>query len=83
MTGRGFAYNFRTAAGGSHQIWSPRRIWRHEPGRLWARLRGIRRHDEVLVVALAYRDAHPERFNLDQDAEPYDFDNPPQGPAAL
>jgi hypothetical protein len=74
---KGFAYSFRTATGGSCQVWSPRRIWRHEPGRLLARLRGTRRHDEALAAALAYRDAHPEHFNRPDGAEPYDFDNPP------
>jgi hypothetical protein len=72
MAVRGYAYNLA-----GRQIWSPRRIWRHEPGRLWARLHGSRRHDDTLAEALDYRDAHPERFNRPDDAEPYDFDNPP------
>jgi len=79
MTARRYAYNLA-----GRQIWSPRRIWRHEPHRLWAaigvRLRPRREIRRLQAVAdgLMYRLEHPERFNRDEDAGPHDFDDPPR-----
>lgn len=74
MTAKGHSYNFS-----GRQIYSSKRIWRYEPGKLLAHVRLLRRlqNAERVNTGLRHNIEHPEMFGPNPP-EPPGWDDAPQ-----